>query len=145
MILFTYCMSKFKSELAGWIEDHTFPVMCAIAQLYLFENCDVSSHWRQEVWASFKDMRLLRRQNKLPTSKFIFENSWKINEGFVNDAVTWAIDHENTLHCQKDVDVNQLYDIMERYFKWLSDQLSKHKTISSTAVYTKLDELGLLD
>ena len=145
MILFIYCMSKSKSELAGWIEDHTFPVMCAITQLYLFENCDVRSHWRQEVWANFKDMRLLRRQNKLPTSKFIFENSWKVNEVFVDDAVTWAIDHENNLICREDIDVNHLHAIMENYFKWLSDQLSTHKTISSTAVYTKLDELGLSD
>jgi len=138
-----YAMSKDRSDLAAWIEDHTFPVMCAIAQLYLFENVPYRAHWRQEVWSKFCQMHVLRSSKKLPSSDFIYDNSWGVNKGFVDDAINWAISHEYELTPRSIVDSKEVETMMDDYFIWLSNQLSNHRAIPSKDVYSKLDELGL--
>lgn len=138
-----YAMSKAKSDLAAWIEDHTFPTMCAIAQLYLFPEYSAKSHWRQEVWSKFGQMHILRTTKDLPSSKFIFENSWGVDKRFVEDAVDWATGHEENLTPREDIDLEYLYSLMEAYFEWASTKLSVSRALKPKDVYAKLEELGL--
>lgn len=140
---YIYAMSSKRSELGAWIEDHTFPVMCAIAQLYLFEGVQDRKHWRNEVWSKFNRMKLLKKRNKLPSSEFILENSWGANCKYVKSAVKWAVDHDKSLTPRSNVDVDELYDIMEIYFFWLSHKLSSDIYLDSDDVYAQLDKLGL--
>ena len=138
-----FAMSKSRSELESWIEDHTFPTMCAIARLYLFPNCTVRNHWRQEVWSKFSEMHILRRTKRLPNAGFIYSNSWRVNSQFVQNAVDWAIDHEDQLTPRDDIDIQHLSELMDSYFTWLSEILSKNRVLKTNDVYRKLDELGL--
>lgn len=138
-----YGMSKNRKDLAAWIEDRTFPVMCAIAQLYLFPNVTTRAHWRIEVWEKLHEMKLFKHNNKLPDAEFIYANSWGIDEEYVSDAITWAISHENLLTPIAKIDKVELHDIMSDYFSWLSQQLSKHRAVHINDVAEKLDELGL--
>lgn len=138
-------MSKNRADLAGWIEDRTFPVMCALAQLYLFPNVTTRTHWRIEVWEKFHEMKLFRHNNKLPDARFIYSNSWGVDAKYAEDAVTWAIDHEHTFQPKDRVNKHELCCMMSTYFKWLSSQLSKHRVVHMDAVMAKLDELGLTE
>lgn len=138
-----YGMADSKSDIAARIESCTFPVMCAIAQLYVFPNSQYENHWRTEVWSNFHEMTLLKRKNKLPKASFIMDNSWNVNKKFVADAVKRAITKESELSPREDLDINQLTDIMQSYFEYLATVLSKSRYISPDEVYAKLDELNL--
>lgn len=141
-MFYVYGFSKSRAELAGWIEDHTFPVMCALAQIYLFSDAPTVHHWKQEVWANFHSMRVLRSSKKLPSASFIFDNSWKINEGFVQNAIDWAISKEKFLEVRDDVDESELSSMMKSYFYWLSNKLSKSPAVSTEDVYSAIDIIG---
>lgn len=136
-------MSKAKSDLASWIEEHTRPVMYAIAQLYVFPQSIYENHWREEVWSKFNEMHLFRHNNKLPSPEFIYENSWKPNKKFVKRSIEWAINKEKELTPRKDIDTDELTYLMQLYFVWLSDMLSTNPDVFPEEVYKELDELGL--
>lgn len=143
MYRYIFGMSKSRKDLESWIEDHTLPVMCALAQLYVFPNSQYENHWRQEVYANFNTMRRFRHNNKLPSSEFIFNSSWEINKDSVKSALKWAKSKETELTPRKDISVENLYSLMESYFIWISEALSQEPLISSEEVYAELDELGL--
>lgn len=136
-------MSTSKADLAASIESHTFPVMCAIAQLYLFPNTIYQNHWRQEVWSGLNTMDRLKGSNKLPSTEFIYKNSFEVNKNSVQDAIDWAIDHEQSLVPIDNIDVSHLTTVMDEYFQWLSEKLSYNRYLKSKDVYCKLDELNL--
>ena len=137
-------MSKSKSDLGSWIEDHTWPVMVALAQLYLFPY-GPRVHWRKEVWEKFDRMHLFRHNNKLPDAKFILANSWNVNRSFVEDAIQYAIDKEEDYSPRDDINIHELSLIMQNYFEWVADILSKHVALQKDDVLAKLDELGLTE
>ena len=142
---YIFGMSKSRRDLGAWIEDHTFPAMCVLAQLYLFPNVSTRKYWRQELWSKFNSMHILRGTNKLPSATFIYDNSWGVNENFVQDAVNWAIVHEENLTPIDYIDVDELSAIMGTYFDWLSKKLSKSKFVLPKDVYETLDGLGLTE
>lgn len=134
--------SKSRKDLGDWIEDHTFQVMVAISQLYAFPT-GPRFHWRQEVWEKFDRMKLFRHNKKLPDAKFILENSWEVNKGFVDSALNYAIDKETDYIPKENLDISELTNIIEQYFIWLADELSKKPAVRLESVLKKLDELGL--
>lgn len=140
-----YGMSISKKDLAAWIEDHTFPVMCAIAQLYLFKDVPTRNHWRVEVWEKLHEMKLLKQNNKLPSKEFIYNSSWRVDKDYVEDAVKWAISKEQDFKAPDVVCIHELSEIMEIYFQWLSDKLSKSRVIHIDEVRDQLDKLGLTE
>lgn len=140
---YIFGMSKGKKDLESWIEDHTFPTMCALAQLYLFPYFSAKNHWKQEVWSSFNSMHLLKTNNKLPSAQFIYDSSWGIDSVYAKDAINWAIAHESNLTPISDIDIDFISEVMSEYFRWLSNQLSKTKFLVPEHVYRKLEELGI--
>ena len=137
-------MSKSKADLGSWIEDHAWPVMVALAQLYVFPYGS-RVHWRKEVWEKFDKMHLFWHNNKLPSAEFILANSWDVNKLFVKDAVQYAIDKEEDYSPRDDINIQELTSIMESYFVWIADILSKHPALVKNEVLAKLDELGLYE
>lgn len=137
-------MSKSRSDLGSWIEDHTWPVMVALAQLYLFPH-GPRVHWRKEVWEKFDRMHLFKHNNKLPDAKFILCNSWEVNRKFVADSIQYAIDKEENYSPRNDIDVHELSTIMEAYFTWVASKLCNHVALQKDEVLSKLDELGLTE
>lgn len=136
-------MSKSRTDLSSWIEDHAWPVMVALSQLYAFPT-GPRVHWRKEVWEKFDRMHVFRHNNKLPDADFIFENSWGVNSRFVEDALQYAIDKESeTYEPRTDMNIDDLTRIMEDYFRWASLQLSNHPALKKNDVLDKLDDLGL--
>lgn len=134
--------AKSRSDLGAWIEDHTPQVMIAIAQLYVFPSGN-RTHWRKEVWEKFSEMHAFKHNNKLPSAKFILDNSWKVNERYVDNVIRFVIGKEEEYTPREDINVSELYDILESYFKWLADYLSKNRFLIPQDVNKKLDELGL--
>lgn len=137
-------MSKGRRELGGWIEDHTVPVMVALAQLYIFPN-GCRTHWRQKVWDKFHEMKRFMHNKKLPDAQFILDNSWSINksEHDLDTVIRYVIKKEKSYEPRKDINKTELSSIMESYFTWLADKLSDEFLLDVDEVKQKLDELGL--
>jgi len=140
-----YGMAMKRHELGNWIEDHTFQVMVALAQLYLFPKVTTRSHWRMEVWEKFHEMHLLKKTNKLPNAMFIYDCSWGRNSQFVHNAKRTAINKEKSLKPCRSANEQDLADIMDDYFVWLSTMLAKNKYIEKELVFQELDNLGLTE
>ena len=137
-------MSLSKKDLGAWIDNHTFQVMVALAQLYLFPN-GTRKHWRTEVWEKLSRMHKLKMTNKLPSDKFIFQYTWKNNINNVKNALQYAKDKESNLTPRDDEVYGDFYQIVEDYFMWLSGELSQSSSIEISSVLKELDRLGLVE
>ena len=132
-----------KKDVSDWIEDRTLPVIDALAQLYLFPNADHVNHWKQEVWSNFSRVKLLAGSKKIPSKKFILNSSWEVHKDRLEDCLEYVIGKEYQLTPISDIKPERFYAIVEEYFDWLADKLSKKMQVLSKEVYAKLDELGL--
>lgn len=135
-------MSMHRNELGDWIDNHTFQTMVALAQLYLFHHGN-RVHWRKEVWEKFSRVYTLKGNGKLPSADFIFQNSWGRNKNNVQNALDYALDKEDQYDPQQSATFDEFYQIVEDYFLWLSDQLSRNLTLKLQDVKDELDSLGL--
>lgn len=131
-----------RSRLADDLDNHTSSVAHALAQLYLFPNSQYENHWRQEVWAGLHEVKKLKN-NKYPSSKFIFENTWMLSSPHKHDFFIWAKYHESELSPIDNYSENEFNEIATCYFRWLAEKLSVQGFIPPVQVYQKLDELGL--
>ena len=137
-----YGMSMRRKDLADWIEDHTFQVMVALAQLYLFPTGN-RVHWRKEVWEKLSVMYPLKSTHKFPSADFIFEKSWEANKRYINDAMQRALDKEESYDPLPGTTYDEFYQITKDYFLWLSSMLCNCKQIPLQEVKSELDRLGL--
>ena len=135
-------MSMKRKDLGAWIENHTFQVMVALAQLYLFPQGN-RVHWRKEVWEKFSRMYTLKKSGKLPSAQFILDNSWGMNKQNVSRALQYAADKESEYLPQAHVTTDDFYQIVEDYFMWVADQLSRVPALNLVDVKLELDRLGL--
>lgn len=142
-------MSYNKHDVAGWIENHAYPTMKVLAQLYLFPDASTKNHWRGEAWAAFHSMRTLKRmrtlkpKHKLPSAEFIYANSWIPNSQFADTAIKMMLEKENTLVPRVNHSVSIYSELADKYFWWISQMLSTVPEVSKAEVYNKLEELGL--
>ena len=135
-------MSKSRKELKQWIEEQTFPTMCALAVCYLYNSIDDEKTYKiSDVYHAFNQMHLLR-SNKLPTKRFIYKNSWCINQRFVDCAINYAINKLDKNKMRDRINLLDFQFLCMRYFDWLSEKLSQVKIISFCDVEIKLKELG---
>lgn len=134
-------MSLRRKDLGDWIDNHTFQVMVALAQLYLFPQGN-RVHWRKEVWEKFSRMYTLKRSSKLPSADFILDSSWGRNKHNVMNALQYAIDKEDQYE-PNSYSYDEFYQIVEDYFMWLSSNLSQNETLRLSDVKIELDSLGL--
>jgi hypothetical protein len=139
---YIYAMSIKRRDLGDWIDNHTFQVMVALAQLYLFPSGN-RVHWRKEVWEKFSRMYRLKHSNKLPSADFILQNSWVKNKHNVNNALNYAIDKEDQYTPRIGTNYDEFYQIVEDYFMWIASQLSSNDTLRLADVKEELDSLGL--
>ena len=131
-----------RSALGNWIDNHTFQVMVALAQLYLFPQ-GTRKHWRTEVWEKLSRMHKLKMTNKLPSSEFIFKYSFGRNKHLIASALQYAKDKEQDLRPKDSEVYGDFYQIVEDYFMWLAGQLSATDTVEIADVLKELDRLGL--
>lgn len=137
-----YGMSMKRKDLGDYIDNHTWQVMVALAQLYLFPHGN-RTHWRKGVWEKFSRMYTLKKSNKLPDADFIFENSWGRNKQDIHNALQYAKDKEDQYTPQSHATIDEFWLIVEDYFLWLSDKLSTNSTLLLADVKEELDRLGL--
>lgn len=137
-------MSMKRGDLGAWIDNHTFQVMVALAQLYLFPQ-GTRRHWRTEVWEKLSQMYKLKLNNKLPSAQFILKYSWELNKQNVSSALKYAKSKEHELKPKDSEVYGEFYQIVEDYFIWLANELSQKDKLYLPEVLEELDRLGLTE
>ena len=135
-------MSMSKSDLAAWIDNHTFQTIVALAQLYLFPSGN-RTHWRKEVWEKFSRIYTLKHSNKLPSAQFILQHSWNAHKNHIARIIQYAKDKEEKYSPIEGATLDEFYQVAEDYFIWLADMLSRHNEVLLQEVKDELDRLGL--
>ena len=132
-----------RSDIAADIESKAFPIMIALAQLYIFPKNRNRNHWQGEIWAFLHTISNLNGSNKTPSTDFILDNTIRCNIKYVSSAADAAIDKEEDEIPREHIDIDKLTDMMRDYFSWLANELHEYRYVTKNAVYAKLDELGL--
>lgn len=145
-----YIVSQAKKiiDIGSNLDNHTPPCMEALAQLYIFpQYTEYHHHWAQEVWSEFKRISKIKRKNRYPDANYIYENSWLLNDDGVEVARDAAVYHESDLTPDPDrVDnLDELFDIMESYFVFVAETLSRYGKVTMKASQDKLRELNLIN
>ena len=133
-----------RSNLCDWIEDHTYQVIVALGQLYLFPSGN-RKHWRKEVWEKFSRMHTLKPSKKLPSAQFILNNSYKIYQNKMSSILKYVIDKESEYNTISSIDDERFRLIVEDYFLWLANYLSQTELLDKDDVLEELDRLGLTE
>lgn len=137
-----------KSDIGALLEEHTYPCMESLSQLYLFPDyTEYHKHWAREVWANLHRVSKLKKSNKYPKAQYIFDQTWMQNETHVEAAMDEAVNYETNLIPNESrlLDADTLYKIMDEYFTWIAEKLSKNGIVLSQESYQKLKELNLLE
>lgn len=142
MKMYIRAMSMKRGDLKDWIEDHTYQVIFALGQLYLFPSGN-RVHWRKEVWEKFSRMHTLKPTRKLPSSQFILDNSYGVFKNRMSSILQQVIDKEDEYTPISNIDDERFRLLVYDYFLWLSAYLSYSEFLTKADVLTELDRLGL--
>ena len=144
MKMYISAMSMYRGDLKDWIEDHTYQVIVALGQLYLFPTGN-RVHWRKEVWEKFSRMHTLKPGRKLPSAQFILDNSYGIYKSKMLSILQYVIDKESDYTPISDIDDERFRLIVQDYFLWLANYLSQYDILHKVDVLSELDGLGLTE
>lgn len=115
-----------------------------LVKLAIFDSPRNKSHWRSEVYASYPRISKLRKNNKFPDYKTIYDTAWDhycdILDGIVEDVLK---DEPNEM-LKPNLDVNKnVTEPVRKYISWLASCFSKQGRINKQDCFAKLEELGL--
>ena len=112
-----------------------------LIKLYLFPNSNTKNHWRKEVWNLLHQVPKLKSSKKFPSNRMIRDIIGAYDD-MTTELSTLVMEEYPDLKPYR-TDYAELATIVNNYLDWISDVLSTKGVVSSSKVYTKLDELGL--
>lgn len=141
MKVYISAMGASRSVIENQLVNASNPLTEHLIKLYLFPNSEYADHWRQEIYGFLSRVPKLKSRNKYPESDFIFDCiSVYLDQA---DELLQYVSEEYEALVPERSDANELEKILTDYFNWLSDILSTEGRVHSSAVYSKLSELGL--
>ena len=139
-----FAMSLPKHEIAARLEETTRTLIRHLIKLQLYGDTSPSAnHWRQEIYAILHNVSKIRGSNKLPSQKFILDNTINVNRDLIPAWTRHIVtDYSDDVDQDMQIDVTKLEDKITDYYMWLAAELSEYGDISRTDCYNKLKELG---
>ena len=135
-------LKDFKQEIVGGkvttCVDH-------LVKLAIFDSPKNQNHWRQEVYAAFHNIPLLKKTKKYPNPDWMLKFIWDWYGDNLESFISCAIreEPEEKLKLNDTTILDCVTSSVYNYFSWLVEQLCKKGEVTSTEVYAKLDRLGL--
>ena len=136
-------MAYSKKEVAHKIDLYTQPIIENLIRLYLYPSAFERFQWEKDIWSKFHRIQRIGWSNKRPKSDFIYKNSWQSHKDDTNNILQYVLNQKCVLEPKTDINKLDLCLILESYFGWLSDKLSKEDVIPLTDVLHELKTLGL--
>ena len=139
--IFSYAM--YKKDMATELESSAWNIAEHIVKLSLYPINGACRHWRKEIFAFLNKMNVLKGSNKLPSKDFLFKCLYESQKPYLDGYINYYIVEYG--EPDVNVDVDRIKSRIKEYFEWVSDKLSSTRRLHTSEVYTKLDDLGLLD
>lgn len=141
MKVYISAMGTNKSVIENQLVNAAGPLTDHLIKLYLFPHSEYVNHWRQEVYGFLSRVPKLKGKNQYPESDFIFD-CISVYLDQTEESMHY-IAEEYKSHVPERFNSTELESILESYLMWLSDILSESGRAHSSAIYSKLEELGL--
>lgn len=113
--------------------------------IYYWRDTNYINHWEGEIVGFLPKMRLIKGTNKYLSEKQIYENlflDWANN--FYNDAkfdLDRIMSKEPNLPDIKNMDLDNVYDFLEDFYKVVCHELYLHGNMDKTLLYRLIDKL----
>ena len=132
-----------RSEIAARLEENTRILMKHLVKLWMFPEASEVDHWRKEVYSFLNQVPRLKGVNKFPSGEFIFNSTFVPNESCIDDLYEDVYDDYTDNHTLVRTNCDAMHQVIEDYYIWISDVLSRRGLVSYKKVSQKLEELGL--
>ena len=143
-----YGQATSRKDLGDGLHSSSKPIVQELIKLWIYPNSQYVKHWRSEIRASLQEVDILKHSHKLPSKKFILENTWNEHKKRLFTQYENEVDKILLKESELEPDIDRLdnfeefFDSAESYFIWLSENLSKEGIVKNSDIYKKLEELG---
>lgn len=130
-----------KKALEGQLISISGELIEHLVKLYMFPDTEYTEHWRAEVYNFLHKSPKLKGTNKPPKAEFIYS----CISGYIDeiDEIMQVIATDCTECYQTRFDSYEAEQLINDYLLWLSMRLSESAVLSSSEIFTKLEELTL--
>ena len=116
-----------------------------IMSIYYWRDYDCVNHWEGEIFGLIPVMRTLKGSKKTLSEKVIYENlflDWARNFHLVADTYAERLmDKETNLPKITNMDIDNIYNFLEEFYKIISHELAVNNTIRKPVLYTTIETL----
>lgn len=148
MKIYISAQAKSKSDIKSSLVNHVDQIEENFVKLLISHNCTTRNHWQGEIASQIYRIRKSKGNNKLPTAKEIYK--WIYTEQLpeltdkrrFNRMVDDVCEIENFQPPESyQVLMEAFLETIEKYYRWLSTELSKEGYVERKLIFKKLDEL----
>lgn len=131
-----------RSDIIRQLEQNVIEIFQHLVKLWRYPDAQEVSHWRTEVYNFLHKVHTFKSNNKRPSAKFIFENTYGRDRQYIDTAIKQVSKrYDRNFSCIRE-DIDLLRNRIERYFKWLSEELASNGVALPEDIYETLEELG---
>lgn len=150
MRLFVTEFADSKREMERELKSKTSQIIQHLFKLYLMPNSINRDYRKKEIANFLSDVPKLNGRNKFPTSKQLYNWTYKKWCDVITDIPYMKVMVKDVLDEYTNMnEIRKTYkqiceefnSICETYFRWLSTELSKVGKVARTDIYNKIDEL----
>lgn len=137
-----FAISLPKREIASRLEVTTRQLIFHLIKLYLYPDSIYTNHWNNDVYNTLHSVSTIKRSHKLPSKKFILDNTIGLNKRFIPSLIK-VIEDDYTDQNGESIEytLDEIESAMYMYFDWISSVLSRDGYLSRKSVYETLKEL----
>lgn len=148
MRIFVTEFADSKKEIERKLSDSTDKIIEHLLKLYLMPINSARNHWISEIANFLNKVNRFAGKNKFPNAKQIYAWTyfkWKdliTDSSYLDILVKNICDEYNITANESIEDLSTQFDLIcEKYFRWLSIQLSTYGIVERQMIFKKLNEL----
>ena len=128
--------SRKLKDIGANINSKGIPLIRHLVKIYLYPKSNSADHWVHEVYAFLHSIDTVKGKNDLPSEGFIYYHVYEFNRSRVNTIIKSVLENYGGVDYSSDI-----YDFLEEYIFWLSEELSMKGEVLASEVSRKLRDL----
>lgn len=134
-------IAESKRDIQSELRNHSGELFRHLLKLYCYPDHQSAEHWKDEIYSFLNDVALFKHNKKLPSSKFILQNTYDIWEDSTDIAVKKIMRDYGSFPWSR-VRSKDFHRMAYDYFSKLADVLSKEGSVTRQEVHEMLEESG---
>lgn len=146
---YIYAYAKSLGDIENDVKNHITEIELNFMMLILGPHVWTRHHWKQEIYAQLHDVSITKNDNDFPTKKQLYRWMYTDNIPDFNNPkklrklIKAISEKEKELPRPKDPVAlkDQAVELMQKYFDWLSSELSESGYVTLKEVESALDTI----